>query len=177
MKKTLITIIVVAVIAVALGSAGLAYAQSPTPTSTTPGSGYGTGMSGRGPRGGMGVGAKGPGVAANGGGILHDAIVAVFAEKLNISVADIEARLASGVTMAQIALSTGLTLDEFRSLMIDARTQAIDQAVKDGTLTQAQADWMKQHGAGQMGNGRGMRGGGAGQFGNPACPYYNQNNP
>ena len=104
-------------------------------------------------------------------------MIEVYAEKLNTSVTDIEARLASGETMAQIALSTGLTLNQFRSLMIEARSLAIDQAVKDGTLTQAQADWMKQRGAGQMGNGRGMRGGGAGQFSNPACPYYSQNNP
>jgi hypothetical protein len=54
--------------------------------------------------------------------------------------------------------------------MIDARTQAIDQAVKDGKLTQAQADWMKQRGAsgGMMGGrGMGMRSAGQGQFANP----------
>jgi hypothetical protein len=69
--------------------------------------------------------------------------------------------------------------------MTDARTQAIDQAVKAGTLTQAQADWMKTRGgamnnggmmgAGQRGAGRGMRGNGTGD---PAtCPYFNQTNP
>ena len=88
-------------------------------------------------------------------------MIAVFAEELNIPVADLEARLDQGETMAQIAVSTGLTVDEFRTLMVDARTQAIDQAVTDGTLTQEQADWMKQRSAGQMaggqmGNGRGM---------------------
>jgi hypothetical protein len=66
--------------------------------------------------------------------------------------------------------------------MVEVRTQAIEQALNDGVLTQAQADWMSQHGAGQMaggqmGNGSGMRGGGQGQFANPNCLYYNQTNP
>lgn len=61
--------------------------------------------------------------------------------------------------MGQIATSKGLTTEQFSALMVDARNQAIDQAVKAGTLTQAQADWMKQRGAGQMGgimNGQGQ---------------------
>ena len=79
--------------------------------------------------------------------------------------------------MAQIAISTGLTLDQFRTLMVEVRTQAIEQALNDGVLTQAQAEWMSQRGAGQMaggqmGNGSGMRGAGQGQFANPNCPYY-----
>ena len=67
--------------------------------------------------------------------------------------------------------------EQFQTLMADARSQAIDQAVQAGTLTQAQADWMKQRGAGQMGMGarRGMSGAGQGQFTNPACPYYQVN--
>jgi hypothetical protein len=67
-------------------------------------------------------------------------------------------------------------------LMADARSQAIDQAVKAGTLTQAQADWMSQRGAGQMaagagemGGGRGMHGAGKGQFTNPECPFDETN--
>jgi hypothetical protein len=82
--------------------------------------------------------------------------------------------------MAQIAASKGLTAEQFTALMTDARTQAIDQAVKDGKLTQAQADWMKQRGAaaygGMMGAGRG-RGMGWNGAGNPAaCPFFSQAN-
>ena len=129
-------------------------------------------MGGRGARGGMmGQGA----VSGTQDGFLHDEMIAVYAEKLGISVEDLNARLANGETMAQIASSKGLTADQFRTLMTDARSQAIDQAVKDGTLTQAQADWMKQRGAGMMGNGRGMRGAGQGRNANPDCPYYQAN--
>lgn len=75
-------------------------------------------------------------------GLLHDEMIAVFAEKLGISRDDLDARLAEGETIAQIASAKGLTVDQFRTLMVDARAQAIDQAAKNGTLTQSQADWM-----------------------------------
>ena len=173
MKKFVVTLMVVAVVVFALSAVGVAYAQSPT---QTPGTGTGR-MGGRGSQNGLG-GAN----TTAGDGILHDYMIAAYAEKLNIPVADLEARLDSGETMAQIALSTGLTFEQFRTLMVEVRTQAIEQALNDGVLTQAQADWMSQHGAGQMaggqmGNGSGMRGGGQGQFANPNCPYYNQTNP
>jgi hypothetical protein len=173
MNKFGILLVIVAVATLAFGSVGVAYAQSPT---EAPGAGTGF-MGGRGSRNGLGGANSTPG-----DGILHDYLITAYAEKLNIPVADLEARLSNGETMAQIAISTGLTLDQFRTLMIDVRTQAIEQALNDGVLTQAQADWMSQRGAGQMaggqkGNGSGVRGGGQGQFANPNCPYYNQNNP
>ena len=142
MNKTLLSIVLVMVEAIALGTAGFVYAQASTPPTPVPGSGYGQGMmmGGRGMRGGMTLAP-----AARGqDGLLHDKMIAVFAEKIGISVEDLNARLAKGETMAQIASSKGLTADQFTTLMADARSQAIDQAVKDGTLTQAQADWMKQ---------------------------------
>lgn len=177
MNKFVLTMVLVAVIAVALGTVSVSYAQTPTQTpNQTPGTGTG-GMGGRGFRGGM---AGGNMVA--GEGILHDYLIAAYAQKLNIPATDLETRLNNGETMAQIAVSQGLTLEQFRTLMVEARTQAIDQALQDGKLTQDQSDWMKQRGAGQMaggqmGNGRGMRGGGQGQFANPNCPYYSQTNP
>jgi hypothetical protein len=109
-------------------------------------------------------------VAGTQDGLLHDGMIAVYAQKLGISADDLNARLTKGETMAQIAYSKGLTAAQFSALMIDARTQAIDQAIKDGTLTQAQADWMSQRGAGMMGG----RGTGQGRNANPDCPYYPQ---
>jgi hypothetical protein len=173
MKRFVITMVFIAVIALALGTFNVAYAQSST---QAPGTGTGW-MGGRGSRGGI-VGVN----TVTGEGILHEYMIAGFAEGLGIPVADLEARLDGGETMAQIALSTGLTIDQFRTLLVDVRSQAIDQALNDGTLTQEQADWIKQHGAGQMAGGQmgsrtGMRGSGQGQFANPACPYNNQTSP
>ena len=179
MKKFVLSIVIVAVAVIALGTAGFVYAQSSNPPTTVPGTGYGAGMrNGQGSRGGMmgGQGARGGMMNQNASGtqdgVLHDEMITVYAEKLGVSVVDLNARLAKGETMAQIASSKGLTAEQFTTLMTDARSQAIDQAVKDGTLTQAQADWMKQRGAGM--NGGGMRGTGQGRNANPDCPYYPQ---
>ncbi len=186
MKKFGIAIAIVSTLVVVLMSAGYVFAQGTTPaTPQTPGSGYGYE---RGMMGGRGM--MGANVAA-GEGILHDAMIAVYAEKLGISVDDLNARLTKGETMAQIASSKGLTTEQFTALMTDARTQAIDQAVKDGKLTQAQADLMETRGGGMnrgatgnggmmngtngRGAGRGMRGAGTGD---PAtCPHFTQTNP
>ena len=169
MNKRIVGVVLLAVIAVALLSVGTAAAQGPRnpQTPVAPGSGAGYGMGGR--MAGQG-GMTGP-MLANGGveGPLHDAMLDVYAAKLNLSVDALETRLANGETMMQIALAQGLTFTDFRALMVDARSAAADQAVKDGTLTQAQADWMKTRGAGQAGGGRGMRGMGQGL--NPACPF------
>ena len=176
MKTNLVKIFVVAVVAVlTLGAVSVAYAQTPAPEA---GTGYGSAwMGASGSRGNMGAGRM-----AVGDGILHEYLIAAYAEKLNIPVADLEARLSQGETMSQIAASTGMTFDQFRTLMVEARSQAIDQAVAAGTLTQEQADWMKLRGAGQMaggqmGNSRGMRSGGQGQHANPDCPNFSQTNP
>ncbi len=173
MNRFVKIILLVAVAALAIGTTGVAYAQT---SSQATGTGAGA-MGGRGSRGGSGAG---NGIA--GDGILHDYMIAAYAEALNIPVADLEARLDSGETMSQIALSTGITLDEFRTLMVDVRHQAIDQALADGVLTQAQADWLKLRGAGQAaggqnGRGYGIRAASQGQYANPNCPYFNSTNP
>ena len=177
MKKTILILSVLAVVAATLGFSVTAYAQAPTPnTPANPTTGFG----GRGNRGGSRQGATGTGIAA---GVLHDDMVAYLAEKLGLTIDELNARLNAGDTVSQIANEKGLTVSEFRTLMLEARSQAIDKAVAAGTLTQAQADWMKQTGAGVSaggmgrGMGRGMRGNGQGQFSNPACPYYTPTAP
>jgi hypothetical protein len=174
MKKVVFTMIIVATIALAFGTVGVAYAKSPNQ-----GSGVANGwMGGNGSRSGMGVG-----YTINGDEILHDSLLAGYSEALDISVIDIETRLDSGETMAQIALSAGLTFEEFNALKLEVRSQAIDQAFNDGLLTQTQADWMKQIGARQMAGGFGGYGmyatgqAGQGLYLNPSCPYYSPTNP
>jgi hypothetical protein len=159
MKKLIFGILTVAVIAVAVfGITGYVYAQGPNPQAPPPGNGNGR----------MGGGMHNPGTQD---GPLHDGMVAAIAEKLGMGEEDLEARLTAGETMSTIATEKGFTADEFFTMMKDARTAAIDQAVTAGTLTQEQADWMKTRGFGQ--GGQGMRNG-QGQFANPDCPYYDQ---
>ena len=187
MNKFVISIVIVAIVAIALGTASYVFAQSPTPQVPVPGSSYGNGMMGsRGNRGGMmtqssGFGA-GMGMAVDGtqDEILHDELIAIYAEELGISVEELNARISNGETLVQIATAEGLTIEEIRTLMVDARAQAVELAVKNGTLTQEQADWMNQRGAAQsMSNGargRGVRTTGQGQLNNLDCPLY-QTNP
>lgn len=186
MNKIVISIVVLALVAAVFATTGSVFAQSPTPGTPVPGSGNAFGnMNSRGSRGagmgagmaaGMGAGYAGS-MAGTQSGLLHADMAAVYAEALGISVDDLNARLAQGETLSQIAAASGLSAEEFSALMAQARTQALDQAVQAGSLTQTQADWMKQRGAG-IGAGRvGARGTGLGLNANPDCPYYPQTTP
>ncbi len=144
MKKVLITLGIGALVFVALVGAGVAYAQSTTPPSpedfTPPAWGPSGMMGGRGFAGHMG------GYAQTGEyGLMHDTMVATFAEALGIDVAELEERLANGETMFTIAESLGYSAEEFQTLMLEARELALQEAVASGLITQEQADWMLDH--------------------------------
>jgi len=166
MKKLIIALAVVAIMAVAITPAAV-FAQS--------GSGNGFGGNGAGMMGQTGT--TGTGVLS---GTLHDYMIAAYADALNLSVDVIDTRLAAGETLSEIAISTGLSIDEFQALAADARTSAIAAALADGVITQAQADWLTARiggargrdmmGMGAAGFARG-NGSGTGLHQNPACPY------
>ena len=170
MKKLIISLVIVGVLVAALGTAGYVYAQSSTPQ--TP---FGRGM-GMGQGRGMRAGAVAGQGMVPGSGILHDEMVAAFAAKLGMGAEELDARIDKGETMYQVATSKGFTAEQFTTMMTEARAQAVDQAVKDGKITQDQADFMKTRGPGQMGGGRG-RGMGQGRFAKPDCPYTTQTTP
>jgi hypothetical protein len=148
MKKGLLVSLILAVTVFMVGTASTASAYAGTPMNSA-NADYGFG--GRGGRMG-GAGLQ--------DGVMHDAMLEVFSEKLGISVEDLEARLDAGETMSQIALSEGLTLEQFEELMDEARDAAFDQAVTDGLFTQAQADAMKTNGHSKSSGSYGMRGSG-----------------
>jgi hypothetical protein len=91
----------------------------------------------------------------NGGGYLHTYMVTVFAEKLGLDVDDVNTRITAGETMYDIAIADGVKAEDFPALMVEVRAAALDAAVKDGVITQTQADWMKSRGFGQGGYGMG----------------------
>ncbi|MFM8425855.1 MAG: hypothetical protein ACKOBL_11825 [Chloroflexota bacterium] len=132
MKKTiLIAALVLAALGVAALGVGAVFAQDVTPPYT----GHGPMMNGQGP--------------------LHTFMVVEWAKKLDLNVNDINTRLTAGESMYDIALSAGVTAEEFPAVMTEARTAALDAAVAANVITREQADWMKSHnmGAGGMGNG------------------------
>lgn len=48
---------------------------------------------------------------------VHDEVLALFSEKLDMTTEELQTRLDAGETMSQIALSAGMSFDEFRELM------------------------------------------------------------
>jgi hypothetical protein len=108
--------------------------------------GTGTGMMGGG-RGGL--------RGQAGDGLLHDYMIAGFAEAFNLTVDELQARLDAGETMYDVATSLGYTQEQFSELIVSVRTDAIAQAMADGVITQEQADWMLDHMAQRQAGGYG----------------------
>jgi len=154
MKRNWIIALLVVAVAV-LGIAGVVAAQAPTPeTPAVPGQGFGRGMMGR---GGMMGGDYGQGA-------MHDYMEKIVADKLGVTVEELEALHADGKTFWQIAEDKGLTVEQAQQLMVDARSEALDAMVKDNLITQEQADWMKNRTGGRMGSGYGGCMGGGGRW-------------
>jgi hypothetical protein len=97
----------------------------------------------------------GNGPIMQGGGLLHAYMVAAFAEKLDLGVEDVNARILAGETMYDIAIAEGVHPEQLPALMTEVRSSALNAAVKDGVITQEQADWMSSHGFGRGGRGPG----------------------
>jgi len=108
---------------------------------------------------------------------MHEYMEEAWAKTLGLSHDELEQRLDAGETLWSIAQAQGITQENFGKLMLQARTEALNKMVADGVLTQEQADWMKQRGAGMAGGAHGMRGAGRGRFANPDCPYVQQTQP
>ncbi len=89
---------------------------------------------GPGENGGMGgmMGDRGPG----GGQVVFDAA----AKALGLTSADLEAQLRSGQTLDQIAKTKNVDIKTVQAAMLTALKTQLDQDVKDGRITQAQAD-------------------------------------
>ncbi len=70
-----------------------------------------------------------------------------LAVKLNMTVDDLKAALEEGKTIAEIAESQGITMEDLQAEKEEAMIERINQAVTDGKLTQEEADeiitWIK----------------------------------
>ncbi len=138
MKKT---ILIVALVVLALGAVGVGAALA---------------QGGRPPYQGM---------MGNGGyGWMHNYVEQALAAKLGITEADVEKELATK-PMYQIALDHGIPQADLATFMNEVHKDAFAKAVKDGVMTQQQADWMLQRMQGRF-------------AGNGGCPMWNgQNGP
>ncbi len=129
----------------AFGATAFAFGQEATPTTAAPTTG------GPGPHG------PGYGVLAD----FRDTIDAKVAAALGMTLSDYQAALASGKSPRQLAGGKGIDQATLHAAMDAGRAEAIAQALKDGKITQAQADAMLAHkgpGGRCDGNGGGPRG-------------------
>ncbi|MFZ2098343.1 MAG: hypothetical protein WAV05_17060 [Anaerolineales bacterium] len=117
------------------------------------GDGYGPGgtMDGYGP--GQRVGPRGVGPGMQGGrgsqiardmGIMHDYMISAFAKAVGLTVEEVDTQLANGETPKEIAIAQGTAEADLPALWSQVHQAALDQAVADGVITQAQADRMLQ---------------------------------
>jgi hypothetical protein len=156
MNKFVKSFVILAVIAIAFGSAGAVFAQTETPEDEFSASTLRyNNLSSRSGRGGNGTMLRDT-LTDTQDGLLHDEMIAAYSEALGISVDELNARLEAGETMAEIAISTGLTVEAFQEIMLEVRAIVLDQAVIDGLMTEEQAEWLKTRGAG-LGNLSGAR--------------------
>lgn len=121
-KKIVALVGAVAVVALlGLFAVGTVFAEDPTPTPQA-----GT------PQGGAW------GRVCRGAGVVSDAVTKL----LGMTREEIRAERVAGKTLSQIAQEKGVSDQQVTDAMLAARKAAIDQAVKDGKITQAQADWL-----------------------------------
>ena len=130
MKKIMLSLLVVGIVAVALGTASIVNAQSPTQQPF-----YGQGGNGR----------QGNRVSDDLRVVnepLHDLMLAAWSTELGLTVDVLDTRIDAGETMAEIAISTGLSIEDFWTLKTEIHTSVAKEALAQGLITQAQADWM-----------------------------------
>lgn len=156
----------IAVLAIAALGAGFVLAQTPTPPAPW-GNGYGMmgGNGGYGMMGGYsyqsGTPAPGYGYGMMGGGDgsaslrvnnmhqwmytsggMHTLVWDGLAEALGLTPDELNAELASGKTLLQIAETKGVSQEQLDAALETSVKAGLDEAVADGVLTQAQADQM-----------------------------------
>jgi hypothetical protein len=101
-------------------------------------------------------------MGGRGMGWMHDYVEEALAAKLGLTEQQVEEAFASGKNLYQIALDGGIAEADIPALLKEVHQAAFDKAVKDGVLTQAQADWMLQR----------MQGNWSGGL-NGNCPMHN----
>jgi hypothetical protein len=151
MLKKVVALAGAAAVVAALGlyAVGTVFAQDPTPT---PDAGP--------PEGGAW------GRMCRGAGVIGDAVAGL----LGMAREEILTERSAGKTLSEIAKEKGITDQQVIDAMLAGQKEAIDQALADGRITQAQADWLLARAQamapfelsnpfGPRGGHRGMRGG------------------
>ncbi len=89
-------------------------------------------------RGGMMGGKSGGGMMGTNG--INTSIETAVAQKLGMTVAELNTALQSGQTIDQIAQSKNVSITDLNQVALDAAKSALAEQVKSGAITQQQAD-------------------------------------
>ena len=125
MKKTVFATLIVALLAVAVVIPVAAQASTPEYPNAGP-AGYGYNVDGD----------TYP---------MHETMIAAFANDLGLTAEEIEAAIAEGKTVYDLAAENGVTEESFYSIMLAARQTGFDAGVAQGLFSQERADWMSQN--------------------------------
>lgn len=123
----------------------------------------------------------GEGLRSLGPLLTQDEMEAVMAEALGMTVEELQAALATGQRLPELAAEAGVALEDVHAAVQAAREAAILQAVEEGLITQDQADWLLERGNNpgfggpRGGHGFGGHHGGPGGFG-PGNGFNNGTN-
>lgn len=90
-------------------------------------------MHGRGPRRGQ---------FGMGNPEMMDEMIAIVSEQTDLTVEEIESRLAEGEHLFNIATDAGLEEEAFFDLMLEVRKEYLEQAFEDGLVSEEQYQWM-----------------------------------
>jgi hypothetical protein len=104
-----------------------------------------------------------------GAGKMKDYLISAFASAVGLTVDEVNTRLSNGETFEQIAIAQGKAKADLPALASQVRKDALDKAVADGVITQAQADTMLQRMNAAPGLGIGSG------FGLGNCPMWDNN--
>ncbi len=140
MSKKMGFVVLTGLVLFALVFAGIALAQAPTPRPTPIGPGDRDGVcdfcgAGRGPMMGQRMGGRWDGAT----------LIDVVAKALNMSVQDVAAELAGGKTLRQVIVERNGNPEAIVSEFVNARQAVLDELVRNGRLTQEQANAMLEH--------------------------------
>jgi polyhydroxyalkanoate synthesis regulator phasin len=91
---------------------------------------------------GFGIGHRGPGGMM--GSAFGQAALDAAAKKLSLTTAELQTSLRSGKSLSDIAKDKGVSDQDLRAAIVDGVQPSLVQAVKDGKLTQKQADALVQ---------------------------------
>jgi uncharacterized protein YidB (DUF937 family) len=78
-------------------------------------------------------------------GGMHEQVWTAVAKKLGMTYAELNTAVQNGQTVSQLAQAKGISLDELKAAALNTMKSSFADLVKQGVMTQEQADWMLDH--------------------------------